>query len=354
VGVKHCFLFTALLVYFVGLCACSSNFKNQVEAPQTPELKKYYSLALQGDVKTALNPVQNKKDLTLAEMDLMVKYQDRFVKKIQPQLEVDDQFVTQVIVAYQNYWSEVLTKELTEREGFYLLFKSLNTILKPLKKNILVYDDQRLNELTESVKVEVEKRGYYGLYGMTRPHLELMIWKKQKNKTYKVKLHDGVQKVKVILMDEFKSLGWASYATFGKSFTGGWATKEELYCVKPAYKLKSESYKVSYLKHEARHFADYKLFPKLKQPELEYRAKLTELIYADKTIYELIEKFKTQGENSRVSPHAWANHHVYKNLRAELQKKNEFESVMETPKEAIKTTALNLLKDSSLKFRNQK
>lgn len=338
------------ILAFAFLCSCGSSSKKTIDAVETPELKTYYSLALQGDVKTAVIPLKQKKNLSLAEMELRVKYQDRFVKKIKPQLEVDDPFVTSVIVAYQDYWTEVLTKELTEREGFYLLFKNLNKILKPMGKDIKVYDDQRLKEMADLIDAEMKKRGYFGLYGMTRPHLELMVWKKQKNKTYKVKLHDGVQKVKVVLMDQFKSLGWAAYATFGKSFTGGWATKEELFCVKPAYKLRSESYKVSYLKHEARHFADYKLFPKLKQPELEYRAKLTELVYADKTLYELIKKFKTQGKNTRVSPHAFANYHVYKNLKARLSKDPKFQSVFKVENKRIKELALELLKESGRAF----
>ena len=94
----------------------------------------------------------------------------------------------------------------------------------------------------------------------------------------------------------------------------GQATKEKLFCVTPAYDLDSETFKTSYLSHEGRHFADYKKFPKLDQPELEYRGKLTELTLANETIYKLVEKFRSGGKNSRKSPHAFANYHVYKNL----------------------------------------
>lgn len=340
----------AFLVIFLSSCASRSK---DPAAPDTKAMKSYYALALQGNLKAAAKPFETKKNLSLAEMELMVNYRDRFVKKIKPQLNVENPFVEDVIEAYQDYWNEVLTKELTEREGFYLLFKNLNKVLDPLAKKIQVYDDQRLKEIADSTKDEIEKRGYFGLYGMTRPHLELMIWKKQKNKTYKVKLHDGVQKVEVVMMDDFKSLGWAAYATFGKSFTGGWATKEKLFCVKPAYNLKSEKYKVSYLKHEARHFADYKVFPKLKQPELEYRAKLTELIYADKTLYDLIEKFKTNGENSRVSPHAYANYHVYHNLKKIMSKASGPIDLFRVPKKKINEAALTLLLESNTHKKTQ-
>jgi len=333
------------------LSACASTQKNHGSEPEktTEALNLYYAAALKGDVKAGIEKVRSKKKLSLAEMKLIVQHQDRFIKKIKTQLNVEDDFVAKVIWAYQDYWNEVLTKELTEREGFYLLFKNLNKVLEPQRKNIKVYDDENLKSLADLIKAELRKRGHFSLTGMTRPHLELMVWKKQQDKTYKVKLHDGVQKVKVVLMDQFDSLGWSAYATFDHSFTGGWATREKLFCVKPAYKLKSESFKVSYLKHEARHFADYKLFPDLKQPELEYRAKLTELIYADASLYELLQKFKDRGANTRVSPHAWANHHVHKNIQKKLGLEGgETVSFAQIDKKRIRAAALELLKMSDI------
>src|SRR4029077_9164441 len=65
--------------------------------------------------------------------------------------------------------------------------------------------------------------------------------------------------------------------------TDGWATAMTLYAVRSAYDIESESFRVSYLAHEAQHFADYGRFPKLARPEREYRAKLTELAEAQAT-----------------------------------------------------------------------
>ena len=48
----------------------------------------------------------------------------------------------------------------------------------------------------------------------------------------------------------------------------------------------SETFLVSYLKHEARHFADTLDFPNLSGADLEYRAKLTELAFACGTSFE--------------------------------------------------------------------
>ena len=59
--------------------------------------------------------------------------------------------------------------------------------------------------------------------------------------------------------------------------TGGWAKEDGLYCLCRHYDLDSERYKLSFLKHEARHFADYELYPELQPSDMEYRSKLTEL-----------------------------------------------------------------------------
>ena len=85
-------------------------------------------------------------------------------------------------------------------------------------------------------------------------------------------------------MEDFATLGWMEYATLGAHHPGGWTEEEGIYCVKKAYDVNSENFKISYLTHEARHFADKKLWPDLKSADLEYRAKLTELNLAQDTL----------------------------------------------------------------------
>lgn len=111
----------------------------------------------------------------------------------------------------------------------------------------------------------------------------------------------------VLFMEDFVTLGWEEYATLGNYYPGGWATKDAIYCVKSAYDLKSENFLISYLAHEGRHFIDYKLFPKLESADLEYRAKLTELSLADKTMYELIEFFIQNANFASENAHSVAN-----------------------------------------------
>ena len=154
----------------------------------------------------------------------------------------------------------------------------------------------------------------FALAGVTSPYYELAIWKTQSQRTYSVDLLDRRVKTKVVFLDGFVSFGWAGFATCDRYHTAGWATPTALFAVKSAYDLGSETFRVSYLAHESRHFSDYGRFPKLEQPELEYRAKLTELSLADETAHGLIATFARRAGRDRNSPHDFANYWVSKNL----------------------------------------
>jgi hypothetical protein len=75
---------------------------------------------------------------------------------------------------------------------------------------------------------------------------------------------------------------------------------------------------VSYLTHEGRHFADYQLFPALEQIDLEYRAKLTELVYAEESLLSVLGHFVSAGSLNERAPHAYANECVVRNLSGEI------------------------------------
>jgi hypothetical protein len=91
-----------------------------------------------------------------------------------------------------------------------------------------------------------------------------------------------------------------------------------LYCVAWAYAPETEHFEVSYLKHEARHLADFEQFPGLSAAELEYRAKLTELTFAQQTTRRLLEDFSAKGAPNAGSPHAAANYRVVRDVYQEL------------------------------------
>jgi hypothetical protein len=173
-------------------------------------------------------------------------------------------------------------------------------------------------EVIAVVEELVEAEGLHFQGGVTLPHFDLMLWSREEPKTFECELTDTAQSVEVVFLGGFLEHGWTHYATFGRSSTGGWATRERLYCLRDSYDLASERFLVSYLKHEARHFADYTRFPALEQIDLEYRGKLTELAFAKATLFELLASFAANAARNPAAPHSFANHCVLRDLSREL------------------------------------
>lgn len=89
--------------------------------------------------------------------------------------------------------------------------------------------------------------------------------------------------------------------------------------------LESENFKISYLKHEGQHFADYRLFPQLSSADPEYRAKLVEFCYAEESAHKLIVFFLRNSSRDRNNSHAFANNCVLRDL-SKIRFKKELES----------------------------
>ena len=160
-----------------------------------------------------------------------------------------------------------------------------------------------------------------------------------------------------MFIGDFVVRGWAHFATFGRSSAGGWATAKELYCLGDTYDQSTENFKVSYLKHEARHFADYKMFPKLEQTDLEYRAKLTELAFAKETLYRLIGRFAYRAnDNQKSPPHSRANHAVIADLSKKLMGRPIVKSIdewREFDSDRINAAARQLLNEHTARLKKE-
>jgi hypothetical protein len=137
-----------------------------------------------------------------------------------------------------------------------------------------------------------------------------MIWTSNDTVVESVELTDDTYEVELNYLDDFVSYGWSNFAAFGMASTGGWAKKDGLYCICRHYDLDSERFKLSFLKHEARHYADFKLYPELQPADLEYRGKLTELAYSEEGIYRLLEQFTKAANRVENAPHPLANWYV--------------------------------------------
>lgn len=215
-----------------------------------------------------------------------------------------------ILEAYRRYWRDVLVGRLSRDQGEANLRRDLGAVL-PEQPGVTTDMDER----TEQARLAIEKDGLHALTGQTMPFWELMIWTKQDDRSDVQHLPGGDVEVQVHLLDKFASLGWLAYATCDRAFTGGWAKDKGLFAVVPAYEsLDSEEFKVSFLGHESQHFSDYKHFPKLQEPDLEYRAKLVEIIMSQKSTRNLLDFFKTSAQRSRALPHPFANYWVTQRL----------------------------------------
>jgi len=160
----------------------------------------------------------------------------------------------------------------------------------------------------------LEVQGVHALVSHAAPLQDLFVWRRQDVRAFVVELTDQAREVRVTFLADFASQGWKHYASLGLATTTGWVEGDTLYCVEWAYAPDTENFEVSYLKHEAQHLADFQRFPGLPSAELEYRAKLTELAFASKTLRRLLADFSAKRARNPDSPHAEANWRVVRDV----------------------------------------
>ena len=215
-----------------------------------------------------------------------------------------------VLHAYRRYWTSSLMHTRTPAEAEAALSDDLGRLLPDAPAG--------LDARAEAAVAFAEKRGWHALGGLTAPLREYMLWKDQATRREDVALPGGTVAVSVSKLDGFASLGWGAWATCDKAHTGGWATPQGLMVVVPGWDLSSDRYRVSLLGHESQHFADYPRFPKLAEPDLEYRAKLTELALAHDAQAELLAMFSAGAKRDRALPHPFADWWAMKRIGERL------------------------------------
>lgn len=220
--------------------------------------------------------------------------------------------IHKIIRIYEGYWHQVLLNSDKQTQLERELCRNIVAWIKEVRGVELKTSSHE--KIVTRLKEEIESLGYFCITGTVAPFQELEIWKTEKKKTYLVALPETQEKVTTILMSEFLTRGWVSYATMGLNYPGGWAKTEGLYCNTHAYKLNSEKFRVSYLGHEAQHYADYKRFPKLGSSDLEYRAKLAEFAMSKKTTKKMYQVFASRADNNKKSPHAFSYFCVVRDL----------------------------------------
>ncbi|MFT4147071.1 MAG: hypothetical protein QM644_21745 [Mobilitalea sp.] len=245
---------------------------------------------------------------------------------------------------YQNYYRNVFWNNITNTDAQKILFQELWQFCG--SRADLAVDETIEDEVLRIVKAE----GYEYLGGKTQGYYGPYIWKQSIRETYEVELPTGIELYTVVMMDGFISRSWLDFLTFGESGAGGWAEDDgTLCCVRSAYQKGSEEdFHISFLKHEAQHAYDKKTYRKLSAENLEYRAKLVELIYwpIDKKIKSILR----EADNSNPdNSHAIAAHRIISKMSLELFQNESApeESFWEGKVEDVQRYALVLLGESS-------
>jgi len=282
---------------------------------------RLYAYCLQGDVVAAYEYIQSVPEKSTKQKKLEAKYFRRFFSAKPPyRFKSDDPWIRRVLVAYYQYFTAVLTrKSVLEAEN--QLRESLVELIpeSTLKDNMDI--------LEAYLEQKFKEKGYHFLGGVTPPYRGPYIWKTTTEKEFTVLLPHQVQKVTVYFMTDFLLQSWIHFATFGEKFAGGWAKEDGLYFVaeRPKNKrveINSSEFQVSYLKHEAQHQIDFARFPDLSPKDLEYRAKLVELIY-EPVSFRLLKKFFYEKKDDSRLPHPHSAYVIMERLKAMVFKNSK-------------------------------
>jgi hypothetical protein len=233
------------------------------------DYKKIYSYCLDGDIRSALSLVDSVQDQPISKKDLQFKkeLENRFKyeKDNSNYLVSKRSSLDPLLLIYHDYWrTGLLNAQHHDSDLVETVARFLRSSFRPA--NVLSDNHDSIDKYEQ---LYIEYSGFHTAgFSKTGKLFDLLVWKTQKDTIYSFVLGEEQTTVHVVFMDDFITLGWEEYATLGRYYPGGWTTTKELYCVKSAYDLKSEKFLVSYLAHESRHFADYKLFPKLTSADL--------------------------------------------------------------------------------------
>jgi hypothetical protein len=285
-----------------------------IKANQETLSDRYVALALQGDLgeAQALFSEIEFKVAPIQETELANRFDARFIaqsENLSP--GTGDEFADAVVVIYRDYWVRTLTGRLSFDDGERFLERSLLELLGPTARADLSTSP---SDIHHNIGVILQEKGFFYLDTPAPPLHDLFLWTGEENKDYTVRLTDHSQAVRVTFMTGIYSRGWKEFATLGLVSTSGWVEGARLYCVNQTYDRETENFRISYLKHESRHLADFERFPGLPSAELEYRAKLTELAFASASLRSLLDDFTIKSSPNPESPHTFANYRVTRDI----------------------------------------
>jgi len=284
------------------------------QATNRPTLASAQSAILQVDgpralaVLAALSP----EALSPEERDLRACMLERLDAKIAPpQPKVADPFARGVLKLYRTYWRDAVLEPERRQDIEDALVAALRALLgRP--------DSTDFEADSRTILRRMKVAGYGAELDRTAQLLELVAWGREDQRIYKVELPDSVQTVRVFLLNDILSYGWARYLNCGSLGTGGWANERGLWAVASQYgDLSGEDFEVNFLAHETQHFAD-EAYGDLPGWRLEYRAKLVEVFKADRTRKPTLDRFISDQGTDPENPHSHANRRVVRALTQRL------------------------------------
>lgn len=305
--------------------SAGSDVKKITEERINMQISQFF---LNGDIKGAIAYMRDHEEFK----DILPAYAAIFEDCKYRTFEIPD-MLNDILRLYQIYFRDTFYCGLSEADAAGKLIKQLRTLL-----NMPNADEE---SLTEQLKSVFAANGYHALFGKTQGYYGPYIWRDTIPTVYRVELPDGTAEYTVNILKGFVFRSWMDYLTFGRYGTGGWASSDgTINCIEQAYDFESERFLVSLLKHEAQHILDMKNFPGITPAELEYRAKLVELIYS--VNLGLLQKFLSEADESRAGDsHAAASARIKRDFACDFA--CEFADTDQTELSRIQTRAQTLL-----------
>lgn len=221
--------------------------------------------------------------------------------------------VNEVSNIYRAYWRAELMKTDPADRTDSALYHALADYMLDKQLTVLTRDS-----LERTIKNDVElgrilaEQGFKSRFMLRNGIQDVLIWNQETREHYTVALPKDTVRTTVVFITDYALNGYDDYASLGSSQVGGWAVQESatLYCNRDQYDLGSEEFQVSYLKHETLHFTDLNAYPNLSAADLEYRAKVIELMYCtEATMQDRIAQFVREADGSdRSHSHPYASH----------------------------------------------
>ena len=237
--------------------------------------------------------------------------------------DASDAWLREALMTYLRYFTRVFEHAVPRPDAERALADELCAVSGRARTGD---DEADLTAAEADIARGFGERGYRFLGGRTPPYLGAYIWSRTEVRSFTATLPgSGPEEVTVHFLHDFLIRGWLHWQTFGEQGAGGWYQQDSeewpdgLYCVAERYPEPetNPAFQVSLLGHEAQHVADHRAFPGLSSVELEYRAKLVELIGYE-SVDDRLRFFLADAADDPERPHPQAAHRIVERLAERL------------------------------------